>query len=67
MIFASIQPFGEIVGFLSRDAEWWSTASSWDALDTKLAHKKRTPRTKASMEMVLATCKEKIVIDAPTG
>ena len=64
MTFASIQPFGEIV---PRDTEWWSTASSWDALDTKLAHKKRMPRAKASMEMVLATYKEKIVIDAPTG
>ena len=52
---------------MSRDTEWWSTASSWDALDTKLAHKKRMPRAKASMEMVLATRKEKIVIDPPTG
>ena len=64
MVCASIQPFGEIV---SRDTEWWSTVSSWDALDTKLAHKKRTPRTKASMEMVLATYKEKIVTGAPAG
>jgi hypothetical protein len=38
-----------------------------DTLDTKLAHKKRMPRAKASMEMVLATYKEKIVIDAPAG